>query len=212
MVAITSPFEWPLTFTLALWFAVFIAIPIKLIIPKLKTPFLVLGILSFAALAWWSRPLSRMSSKNPDFGHCGQLTYTGMFYPLRGLLTEAHRDDLEARNQLCWVRKLISRVPEKFDFVFYSKLIHETLLKPERKYRVSLPLIAALFVKINFSDEGGARNVYDSLHFWIGHYTEEISAREYPVWNWPHSDYIKWEYELVEKNWQSLIDGLVIGN
>lgn len=212
MVVIASPFEWPLTFALTLWFAIFIAIPVKLIVPRLKTVFLILGIAGFSTLSWWSGSLSRMSSKYPEYGHCGQLTYTGTFYPLRGLLTEAHHDDLEARNQLCWTRKLISRVPENFDFVFYSKLIHETLLKPERKYRVSLPLIAALFVKINLSDEGGVKNVYDSLHFWVSHYTEEISAREYPAWNWPHSEYIQWEYGLIEKNWQSLIDGLVIEN
>lgn len=210
MLAIISPFEWPLTFTLTLWFAIFIAIPIKLIFPKLKTPFVITGILVFASLSWWTGPLSGMATQHPEYNHCGKATYTGVFYPIRVVLTDAHRDDLEARNQMCWVRKIISRTPENFDFVAYSKLVHDKLMKPERKYRVALPLIAALFVKINLSDEGGARNVYNSLQFWIDHYTEEINKRDYPVWNWPHSSYIKWEYGLVEKNWEAVIDGIVI--
>lgn len=210
LIAFVSPFDWPLPLALTMWFAAFIAIPVKLFIPKIKSYFIVIGIILFAALSWWTGPLSQMSSDQPNFNHCGRTTYTGTFYPMRSLLTEAHRDDLEARNQLCWIRKMISRVPDDFDFVFYSKLIHERLLKPERKYRVALPMIAALFVRINLSDEGGARNIYNSLQFWIDHYTEEISQRQYPVWNWPHSDYIKWEYGLIEKNWQAVIDGIVV--
>lgn len=212
MLAIASPFDWPLMISLIIWFAIFVAIPAKLIFPKIKTWAIVLAIVCYGALAWLSSPLSNMASDDPVHNHCGRITFTGFYYPVRGILTDAYRDDLEARNQMCWVRKMITRVPDKFDLGFYSKLIHERLLKPEIKYRVSLPLIAALFVKINFvsTESNAPRNIYDSLHFWIDHYTEEISERNYNAWNWPHSSYIKFEYGLVEKNWQDLIDSIVL--
>lgn len=153
---------------------------------------------------------------NPELDHCGALTYTGTFYPIRKILSDAHHDDLEARNQLCWVRKMISRVPEKFNSAdevkSYSELVRDKLLKPEIKYRVSLPLIAVLYFRINTSAGHlvGVKAIYDSLHFWIDHYTEEISGRNYSIWNWPHSSYIKFEYGLIEKNWEVLIDNIVI--
>lgn len=218
MAAISSPFQFPVTFALTFWFAVFIGIPLKLLITKFKTPYLVATIAVFGLLSWWASPLSDMATDNPEFNHCGPLTYTGTFYPLRTILSDAHHDDLEARNQLCWVRKMISRVPEKFDSLGevknYSDLIRNKLLKPEIKYRVSLPLIAILYFRINTSggDVIGVREVYDSLHFWINHYTDEISGRDYSVWNWPHSSYIQWEYGLVEKNWESLIQNIVISD
>jgi hypothetical protein len=216
LIAVASPFGFFLTVALAFWFAVFIAIPVKLIFPKIKTYALILGILGFGALAWWSTPLSKMATKDPDFNHCGCITFTGVFYPARKILTDAYYDDLEARNQMCWVRKMISRVPERFDdqqeVDNYTKLIQEKLFKPEIKYRASLPLIAFLYLRINISSGNfvGAKNIYDSLHFWIDHYTEEISSRQYSVWNWPHSNYIQFEYGLIEKNWQDLIDNIVL--
>lgn len=216
MVAILSPFEWPLPLALTMWFGLFIAIPLKLIKPKIKTFVLVLLILCFGSLSFWAGPLSKMATVEPDFNHCGPMTYTGIFYPLAGFVSDAHRDDLEARNQLCWVRKMISRVPQTFgsehEVLTYTKLIQDKLFKPEIKYRATLPLIAVLYLTINTS--GGhfvsVKHIYDSLHFWITHYTEEISNREYSPWNWPHSDYIKFEYGLVERNWQSLIDSIQI--
>lgn len=216
MVGILSPFEWPMTLALMLWFGLFITIPAKLIFQKIRTPFLIIAIVLFGALAFWSSPRSKMASKDPVFNHCGQLTYTGMFYPLRGLLTYAHRDDLEARNQMCWVRKMISKVPERFDepieLETYSTILRDRLLKPDNKFRSSLPLIAFLNYKMIMAagSNAGAKEIYDSIHFWIDHYTEEISSRQYPAWNWPHGPYIKWEYGLIEKNWQSLIDNIVI--
>jgi hypothetical protein len=218
MVAILSPFDWPLALALTLWFGVFVALPIKLIFPKIKPYLLVLTILSFTGLAWWASPLSRMATDDPSYNHCGRLTYTGFIYPVHEFLSDAHRDDLEARNQMCWVRKLISRVPKQFDSIeeieFYSKLIQNKLLKPEIKYRATLPLVAVLYFSINTSASRwvGAKQIYDSLHFWIGHYTEEIHQREYSLWNWPYSNYIQFEYGLIEKNWQSLIDSIVIVN
>lgn len=218
MVAIASPFEVLLTLSLVLWFSLFLMIPLKLIYEKIRTGVLIALIVAFGGLAWFTSPLSKMATTEPDFNHCGPLTFTGAFYPLRTFLTDAYHDDLEARNQMCWVRKMISRVPERFDSEeevnHYSKLIEQKLLKPEIKYRVSLPLIAILYIRINSMGANfvGVKNIYDSLHFWIDHYTEEISNREYSLWNFPHSDYIRFEYGLVEKNWQSLIDNIIITN
>lgn len=212
MVAIASPFEWPLTLAMFLWSGIFIAIPLKLIVPKVKTWALPVLMICFALLASWSSPLSNMATTEPTFNHCGHITYTGTFYPIAKFLPDAHRDDLEARNQMCWIRKMIVRIPEKYDFAPYIKLVHEKLMKPEIKFRASLPLIAWLMIKINLgSNETNAPvNIYDSLHFWIDQYTEEISSRNYSVWNWPHSEYVKFEYGLVEKNWQKLVDGIVL--
>lgn len=212
MIAITSPFEWPLILAMYVWSGIFIAIPIKLIKQNVKIWILFLVMFGIGGLTYWSSPLSRMATENPDFNHCGQMTYTGMMYPLSPILTDAYRDDLEARNQMCWVRKMITRVPEKYELGPYIKIVHDKLMKPQIKYRATLPLIAVLMLKINFgSNEANAPlNVYDSLHFWVDQYTEEISSREYKPWNWPHSSYIKFEYGLVEKNWQSLIDSIVV--
>ena len=218
MTVIASPFQFPVTFGLTFWFAIFIGIPLKLLLPKFKTPYLLMTIGTFGLLSWFTPALSGMASDNPDSNHCGSLTYTGTFYSLRNILSDAHRDDLEARNQLCWVRKLISKVPGKFDtleeITSYNELIRKKLLKPEMKYRVSLPLIAVLYFRINTSGREmiGVKEIYDSLHFWINHYTDEISSREYSIWNWPHSSYIQWEYGLVEKNWESLIQNIVISD
>lgn len=216
LVAIISPLPIFLTFALSGWFALFITIPAKLILVKLKTWWLIGSIILWGVLIQFTGPLSKMATKEPDHNHCGSLTYTGFFYPLRNIVTEAHRDDLEARNQLCWVRKMISRVPKKFDqdqeVQTYVKLIEERLFLPELKFRVSLPLIALLYGRIYSSqvDVVDVKKIYESVHFWIEHYTEEISLREYSFWNWPHSDYIKWEYGLIERNWQQLVDNLVI--
>jgi hypothetical protein len=212
MIAIASPFEWPLTLAMFIWSGIFIAIPLKLIYQKLKVWMLLLVMVGFGLLSFWSTPLSRMSTTNPDFNHCGYITFTGSFYPIAPFVTDAYRDDLEARNQMCWIRKMISRVPEKYELGPYIKIVHDKLLKPQIKYRASLPLIAVLMVKINFgtNESNAPLNVYDSLHFWIDHYTEEISERKYSAWNWPHSNYIKFEYGLIEKNWQSVIDSIVI--
>lgn len=217
LVAVLSPFQWPIAFGLTLIFSIFIMIPLKLLIPKMKNYILIITIVAFGVLALNVKPFSGMATKDSEFNHCGHLSYTGTFYPLRSLLTDAHRDDLEARNQMCWVRKMISRVPsEGFDrdedVVNYTKLIEERLLEPEIKYRSTLPIIAVLYFEINVASRRStfASNTYKSLHFWINHYTDEISNREYSAWNWPHSSIVKFEYGLIEKNWEELINSMVI--
>lgn len=215
-IVILSPFEMPVGFSLIMWFAIFILIPLKLIIARFKTWMLFIALGAFGAISLSLSSYSHMATTNPEFGHCGPLTYTGVVYHVRKVLTDAHRDDLEVRNQMCWLRKLISRVPEKFDnpgeMEMFSKLTRDKLIKPEIKYRASLPLIALLNIKISSaaSEFLGPKEVYDSLRFWEAHYTDEIQQRKYPQWNWPHSEYIKWEYGLIEDNWQSLIDSIVI--
>lgn len=212
MLAFASPFAWPLTLAIFIWSGIFLVIPLKLFVPKVKTWMLPLIMLSFGLLAHISTGLSGMATTDPTFNHCGHMTYTGSFYPISSILPDAYRDDLEARNQLCWIRKMVERVPEKYDLGPYIKIVHDKLMKPERKYRASLPLIAWLMLKINFgvNESNAPKNVYDSLHFWIDQYTEEINLREYGLLSWPFSVYVKFEYGLLEKNWQKLIDGLVL--
>lgn len=218
VLAIISPFHWPLALALTVCFAFFVLIPLKLLLPKIKTYVLIILLFCFGSLSWWSAPFSGMATAEPTFDHCGTLTYTGVFYPLSNLLSEAHRDDLEARNQLCWVRKMIAKVPLRLDtkeeFEAYAKLMEQKLLRPEIKYRVALPLVAILYFEMNrvSRESDSTKNVYDSLHFWINHYTEEISNRNYSAWNWPHSAYIKFEYGLIEKNWEGLINSMVFEN
>ena len=118
---------------------------------------------------------------------------------------------------MCWLRKMIARVP-KFDHLhemtFYSKLIRDKLHKPEFKYRATLPLVALLEIRIMASsvETVDPKWFQESLNFWISQYTYEISEREYTWTSWPHSNYIKWEYGLIEKNWQKLVEGITIQN
>lgn len=212
ILVVASPFNFPIYVALIFWFGIFVLIPTKLMVQKVKTWMVIFALGAFTAMTFLISPFSNMATRNPEFNHCGHMTFTGTFYPVRKILTNAYLDDLEARNQQCWIRKMINKVPEKFEMVTYSKITHEKLLKPEIKFRSSLPLVAALFFKINVTNDEAyaAKNIYDSIHFWIEHYTEEISQRKYPAWNWPHSSYIQFEYGLIEKNWQSFIDSLVI--
>ncbi|WP_408098176.1 hypothetical protein ACJVC5_04415 [Peredibacter sp. HCB2-198] len=215
-VAIFSPFEILTSLALFIWFGLFVAIPVKLIRPQIKTIFIVLGIFFFGALTFWVNPLSNQATLDPTLNHCGRLTYTSTLYPMRNILTEAHLDDLEVRNQMCWVRKMVSRVPQKFDsadeLAAYNNLLTDRLMKPEYKFRASLPLIAMLHLQINMSAhfELGPKYLYDSVHFWLNHYTVEISQRQYSFWSWPHSKYIQFEYGLIERNWESLVDAIQI--
>lgn len=215
LIAIVSPFEVLLTIAMVTYFAAFFALPVKLLFPKIKPLILLGSILLLGLSVFFTGPISKQASLHPELNHCGKMTYTGFFYPIRNFVTDAHRDDLEARNQLCWLRKLISKVPEKFDnedeTKIYADLTQDKLFKPEIKYRVTLPLMALLYIKIYTAqiDNIEGKKIYDSLHFWFSQYTEEISQREYSWWNWPHSEYMIWEYGLIEKNWEKLIDSIV---
>lgn len=207
--------------TLFFWGAIFIAIPAILIRPKLKLYLLLLALLPLSFLSWHLTPLSGNEIGEPEALHCGALTYTGIFYHLRVLATYAHQDDLEARNQLCWIKKMIQKVPSRLasqtETHEYLKIVQDNLLKPRNKFRSSLPLVALLFGNV-LSSYDGDKKLFDNadsgtffvegLQFWIDQYTVEISSRTYPIWNWPHSSYIQYEYGLIEKNWEDIVQGL----
>ncbi len=215
-----SVFLWPhpfiFTFFFTLWTFLFLGLPLWLLRPAAKPKWIVTVLLLLSLCSWFVSPLSKMATTDPEFRHCGALTYTGVFYHARGFLTYAHQDDLEARNQLCWIRKLIGRLPREFsseaELRDFERLTQQKLLKPEQKYRASLPLIAILYGSMNLSwgDLKGGFNFFDSLHFWRDQYTVEITDRDYPLWNQPHAAYMKFEYGLVEDNWQGLLDSITV--
>lgn len=215
ILVVVSPYALPVKIVTILWFAVFILYPFKLIFTKWKLHYVALIFGVFATTTFFLPALSSMASRNPYDNHCGRLTFTGTFYPTRVILTDAYKDDLEARNQQCWIRKMISKVPESFhsedELKFYTELIEKKLMSPSIKYRASLPLLSVLYFQLysKSPDFSGMKRVYDSVHFWPDHYTDEISERHYSWINWPHSEYIKFEYGLIEKNWEKLIQNIV---
>jgi hypothetical protein len=136
------------------------------------------------------------------------MSYAGFFYPLRAILTNAHQDDLEARNQMCWLVKMISKVPSEIaaeDLADHLNIMKNKLMKPTQKYRASLPWITILLGKYLTSSEiQNSPLLVQNLGFWSNLYAEEISGREYAWYNWPHSAWIKFEYGFIEKNWGNI--------
>jgi hypothetical protein len=166
--------------------------------------------------------LSSLSSEAPDQRHCGVATFTGALYNLRPLFSHAISDDLELRNQLCWLRKLNQEVPESFATIEaqndYFKEMQDKLMQPREKFRAALPLVTVLMVNIlaRLQESPGAfhqlrrgKQFMDNLNFWTRHYTTEISAREYGWWDWPVSSWIRFEYGLIERHWQQLVDSII---
>lgn len=197
----------------------FLYLPITLAFPKLKRRWPLFGLILISITSWWAGPLSSMATTDPAFSHCGETTYTGLFYPGRKLLTATYEDDLDVRNQLCWVRKLISKLPHNFesydDLENYMKLLNDKLNRPEIKFRASLPSI--LFLHGILAGTWEYRNnpvnkiqtdamLIKQIQFWTEQYTFEISSLEYRWWDWPLAPYIKWEYGLIEKNWQKILE------
>jgi hypothetical protein len=221
-LAIFSPFDWPLTFCLTLTFTFFVVIPMKLILGKLQPVFMILTILAVGFLISVMKPLSSMATKDSHFNHCGLLTWTGVFYPLRGIMPDAHKDDIEARNQMCWVRKMIQRVPDRFEskaeLSQYVSITTDELLSPSLKYRTSLPLVTLLHITIfsRYAPPQSATNddqklfIAEGIKFWQDQYTDMISERQYGIGSFPHSAWIKFEYGLIERNWNLIIDNLTI--
>jgi hypothetical protein len=222
MLAFTFPDDRALGFLFGFIALVFIAWPVRLIRAQTHWGFILGMPILAGVIVGLAGTLSKMASDNPLHGHCGPLTYTGVFYPTRELLSAAHQDDLEIRNQLCWTRKLVIRVLPKFDseaeYLTYTKITRDKLLKPERKYRVALPIIGYLYgTIINRWDNYNIplmKNIQtgklflEEMKYWSHEYTEEVSAREYGWWDFLHGNYIKFEYGIVEKNWQNLLDGI----
>lgn len=213
----------PLLYTISLTgiFLMTVAIPVRLLFPHLRKLYLFAGVILLIPLFWYGSPLSGKATRHYELRHCGLSTYAGFFYHIRSILLPAHEDDLEVRNQMCWIRKMIVRMPEEIDDVKelqnYLDLLRQKLLSPPNKYKASLPLIAFLHGSMSASISGTAlesvqvgKMFVDSLHFWKGQYTVEINAIEYPWYAWPHSAYTQFEYGLIEKNWESLVEGIQI--
>ena len=212
---------WPSTFALAsmlgLWSVIFLCLPIKLFRPKTHPALMMLPFIFFWVGAIVTEPLSKMATNDDRHTHCGRFTYAGMLYPLSAALSESFQDDLEARNQMCWVRKMITKVPEKFDsheeVNLYLDLIQKRLLKPEHKYRVTLPFIIIFLGKAlqswnmtygSVEQFQGGMMLVKGIPFWTDLYNHEISLRKYSWWNWPHSALIQFEYGIIETNWEKL--------
>jgi hypothetical protein len=221
-LAIFSPFDWPLTFSLTLTFALFIVTPLKLLFVKMRPVFMIFLILGVGFSSYTMKPLSTMATKDSHFNHCGVLTWTGAFYPLRGIMSDAHKDDIEARNQMCWVRKMIQRVPDRFEskaeLSQYVSITTDKLLSPSLKYRISLPLVTLLHITIftRYAPPQATTNddqkmfIAEGIKFWQDQYTDMISERQYGMGSFPHSTWIKFEYGLIERNWNLIIENLTI--
>lgn len=214
-------FPSELLFTLALTMivATTIALPVRLLFPRVRKIYLFAGLLVLASLLWLGSPLSGKATRHSELRHCGMASFTGLFYHVRSILPPAHHDDLEARNQMCWIRKMIVRIPQEIDDVRelqnYLELLRQKLLSPDNKYKASLPLIAFLHGSMSAGLTGTAlesveigKMFVESLHFWKGQYTVEISAIEYPWYAWPHSAFIQFEYGIIERNWESIVEGI----
>ncbi len=199
----------------------FIVVPMHLVKKDLRKFYYPLILLISGIVGYTGSTLSDKATFHNELRHCGAATFTGLFYNVRNFLPPAHQDDLELRNQLCWVRKMITRMPQEINDVNelknYLDLIRQKLLSPTSKFKASLPLIAFLHGKMSASLAGPAlesieigKMFIDALHFWKSQYTVEVAALEYPWYAWPHSAWIKWEYGLIERNWEGLVDSIQI--
>lgn len=219
LIAVFSPTDGPYKVLSIIGFIFFIAIPLKLYIERTKKRHVFIGSVLFAGIVWQIPLLSQMASKYPQYGHCNFITYTGMFYHIRNFLPESYTDDLEIRNQLCWIRKLIRKSPDSFDSVTefnqYATITRDKLLSPEIKYTTSLPLIAFLnlhlLTSMNFPADSISHDsnvIIKDLNFWSSQYTTRIQDRDYSFLSYIHGAWIKFEYGLIEKNWPNLVESL----
>ena len=197
------------TFALCLWSCLFIILPISLIYKKFFAPALILN-LCFAVLVYFFVPtLSSASLDEPEARHCSLLNYSGLFYSLKAVMPSAHEDDLLIRNQICWVRKLAQSIPEglnKHETGVYLKLVEEKLFLPELKWKTTIPFLLPIYLKF---DDALMQTIMGQK-FWNNHYTAQIQERDYNFLSYPHSDYIKWEYRLIEKYWSEFLEDLDI--
>lgn len=214
----------PLLFSLLLAFLslLFFCYPLKLWRPSLNNGRIFFSLCLIAGTAYLFTPLSSHSTQDPDLRHCGGLTYTGAFHHLKWALSYAFQDDLSLRNQLCWVRKLNQEVPVRLSsdeelYQYFTK-VEDKLLLPLDKFRVTLPLIAILHAQIlSHADSAPhalakisrGKKLVDLLHLWTEHYNTEIGVRRYSSWDWPLSAWIQFEYGLIERHWQSLVDAVI---
>lgn len=205
---VTLPWQIVITTCLVLWMAFFIILPLKLLITKMNRWWSLVLILCFGSLTWLAGPFTKQTTIDPNLTHCGRTSYAGFFYPIRNALSNAHLDDLEVRNQMCWIVKMIGKVPDEIapeDLANQLNLMKNKLLKPANKYRAALPWITFLLGKyLTSSDIKNSPLLVQNLGFWSQQYQEQISVREYGWYEWPHSVLIKFEYGLIEKNWENI--------
>jgi hypothetical protein len=200
------------TTLLGIWFAFFIILPFKLLSPRL-TGWISLGLLcSLCLMANLTGSFTNQTIFEPELSHCGGMTYTGFLYPMRKFLSDSYKDDLEVKNQMCWLVKMIKKIPEKIpeaELAYHLNLLTKNLEKPTIKYKAALPWIGVLLGKymISTRDNSGALSdlnnvtLYDkTLTYWKERYTEEISERSYSWLDWPFSSFIKFEYSIIEKD------------
>ena len=202
------PFQWIITSGFVLWGVIFVIFPLKLILTKLHRRWALFIILSLGSLSWLSGPFTAQTTLDPNSSHCGRTSYTGFFYPARSLLSNAHQDDLELRNQMCWLVKMIKKVPSEIapeDLAHHLNLMKNKLLKPSLKFRASLPWITFLLGRyLSASELKNSPLLVQNLSYWTQLYNEEISARKYPWYEWPHSAMIQFEYGVIEKHWETI--------
>jgi hypothetical protein len=214
--AITLAHPLASTSLMIIWGWFFLFLPLLMIVRRLRWLHSMIALIMIAGLSWWSGPLSSSSSLHFEMNHCGRSTYTGFFYPFRSILSPAHQDDLEVRNQLCWVRKMIRKVPERLDkdeLELRLNHLKNILLKPNFKYRITLPAILILvgnYISVGYNETHtleramSSKLFLDSLAFWSQQYSEEISGRTYGWHEWPHSNLIQAEYGFIERNWNNI--------
>lgn len=211
---VTIPYASLFTVLMVGWGLIYLALPLKILLKK-KYLFLIIASI-VGSLSWLTSPLSNQTTARPALNHCGGASYTGFFYPFREYLSNVHHDDLEARNQICWLVKMSKEAPDMIlseDFQLQLEIVKKKLLKPANKYRSSMPWIVFLYGTYLSAKENGkstlesiytSKNLMDEAHFWHDLYSEEISSREYSALDWPHSFYIKQEYGFIERNWNKI--------
>lgn len=218
---VTLPFPLLNTAMMVAWGCIFVAFPLNLILERFKWWMAFLLVLAIGFSAWLATPLSNQATIDPNLNHCGKLTYTGFFYPIRNLLSPVHTDDLEVRNQMCWVVKMIQRSPQKIapdELPLQMDLLQKKLMKPQYKYRATLPWIMFLVSRYLSATEVSnstlakiqdSRHLVNNFKLWTEMYAETVSAREYAWYEWPHSVIVKLEYGFIEENWDKIeIQGL----
>ncbi len=205
---LTLPFPIMITIMQTIWMGLFVALPLNLIITRFSRWFVLGTILFFALVTYLAGPLSGQATLDPNLTHCGRTTYTGTLYPLRVVLFSSHQDDLEIRNQMCWVTKLIKKVPSNIaaeDLADQLNGMKFRLMKPEIKYRVTLPWITFLLgMYVNSSGIENGPLLIQNLGYWSNLYSHQISGREYSWSEWPHSEVVKFEYGFIERNWENI--------
>lgn len=191
-----------------IWAGLFLLVPLNLLLSKIRWWMNILILLSLTGLSWWAGPLTSLTTLEPTLTHCGRTSFAGFFYPMRAILTPAQKDDLEARNQICWVVKIIRRVPDHVppeDLADQLNLMKNKLMKPELKYRVTLPWVAFLLGRYLTSSEiSNSPLLIQNLGFWSNLYTEEISTRVYGWYDYPFALITQAEYGFIERNWENI--------